>query len=70
MPEIWENPLYQEVDRESGLVEKTWEYGYGGESYESYQVNTQAVVEFIEARERRMLDGMTLAEYVVEGEPG
>lgn len=55
--------LWNELNCEN-FATSEWEYGYGGESVEVAATDHAALYEWIVARERRLLDGMTLEEFV------
>lgn len=63
----WEDPLYLELAATgSDLLTEAGDYGYGGEYITRVVLDATVTKEFIEARERRLLGGQTLAEYIAD----
>lgn len=63
MPEVEETDLYKEIERvKSDLIDKVGDYGYGGEIFYHHEIDTFKLIDWIEAREKRLLGGMTAEE--------
>lgn len=60
---VWRTELYQQLSIEN-FGEQGSDYGYGGEVVDTIQTDHMALWKWITEREKRLLDGFTLEEFV------